>query len=267
MFWEVNGTKGGKVYILGTLDLGNNDMYPLHEEINAAFDRSNYLILQLGKGVENEVFKNEEMYVKGRFDSNDSLRKHIKSSTYRKLRVWLKEQKLSATAMDRFHPWVIGLTLSSLEMALWGHEKLLSLENYFYKKARRNSKGVYSLERISEAFLRLKEEDDNFQESLLQTFMDKRISSETQAQERYVNYQEGNVSQLQTTLLEPYMKHPYIKENVLDEQNRVYANKIKLYRKNKRGRHYFLIINLENLLGDEGVLAQLKEADIAVKRY
>ena len=267
MFWEVNGTKGGKVYILGTLDLGHQDLYPLSEEINRAFDRSNYLILQLGKGDDNDAFKDEEMYVKGRFESNDTLSNHLTAETYTKLQSWLKEQKLPLDAMDRFQPWVVSLTLNSLEMALWGQEKLLSIENYFYKKARRDSKGVYALERISEAFLRLKAEDDDFQEELLETFIDKKISSETEFLQRDLNYAEGNVTYLETALLEPYAKHAFIKESVLDEKNRVYANKIKLYRKNRRGRHYFLIINLEHLLGEEGVLAQLKEAGIEVKAY
>lgn len=267
MFWEVNGTKGGKVYILGTLDFGHRDSYPLSQEINEAFNRSNYLIVQLGKGEKNNVFKNDEMYIKGRYDDNDSIRKHLSASTYSKLRLWLKEQKLSSNAMDRFYPWVASLTLNSLEMALWGHEKLLSLESYFYKKAQRDGKGIYSIELISEAYFRLREGDDHFQEELLKTYMDKKIASEAEASIRFKHYNDANVSYFNTVLLEPYEKHPFIKENVLDEQNRVYTNKIKRYRNNKRGRHYFLMINLENLLGDAGVIAQLKEAGIEVQSY
>jgi len=267
MFWEINGTKGGKVYILGSLEIGERDLFPLNPEINKAFDRSNYLILQLNKGDDNEAFMHEEMYVKARFEDNDSIRNHITPQTYAQVRMWLKEHKLSSSSLDQFQPWVVGLTLESLDMALWGGEKLLNIENYFYKKARRNGKGVYALERISEAFLRLQGEDDDFQETLLQSFMDRRVSSEKLYHERFVNYREGNISYLEKVLVEPLAKHPMIKELVYDEQNRVYANKIKLYMKNKRGREYFLIIDLEHLLGDDGVLAQLNEAGIAVKAY
>lgn len=266
-FWEVNGTKGGKVYILGSLDIGSKELYPLSKEVNEAFDRSNYLILQEGKGPSNEAFIYDEMYVKARLEDNDTLANHITSETYASLRTWLKQQKLPISAMDRFPPWVAGLTLSSLDMALWGEEKRLSLENHFYQKARRESKGIYSLERLSEVFLRFKELDDVFQESLLLSFMAKRVNSEAMAKERFTNYQEGNATSLERFLLEPVAKYPIIKERILDDKNRVYANKIKLYRNNKRGRHYFLIINLEHLLGADGVLAQLEEAGVVVKAY
>lgn len=266
-FWEVNGTKGGKVYILGSLEIGHKDLYPLSEGINEAFDRSNYLILQRGKGPSNEAFIFDEMYVKARLEDNDTLANHISSKTYAALKSWLKQQKLRTSAMDRFPPWVAGLTLSSLDMALWGDEKLLSIEKHFYEKARQEAKGIYSLERLSKYFARFQETDDNFQESLLLALMAKRVHSEAISKERFLNYQEGNISYFESALLEPIEKYPIFKEMVVDDQNRVYANKIKLYRQNKQGRHYFLIIDLEHLLGPDGVLAQLEELGINVKAY
>lgn len=267
LFWEVNGTRGGKVYILGSLEIGHKELYPLDEGINAAFEQSNYLILQQGKGPNNDAYIFDEMYVKARLEDNDTLTNHISAKTYISLQSWLKQQKLPITTMDRFPAWVAGLTLSSLDMALRGDEKLLSIENHFYQKARRESKGIYSLERLSHVFLRLQETDDDFQESLLLSFMAKRVKSEAMSKERFINYQEGNITYFESSLLEPIAKYPIIKERVLDDQNRVYANKIKLYRKNKRGKHYFLIIDLEHLVGPDGVLAQLEEAGIVVKAY
>ena len=267
MFWEINGTKGGKVYILGTLDVGDRDLYPLRKEIQEAFTRSNYLILELRRGDSANAYAFDEMYVKARYDANDSLNKHISSQTYKKVQTWLKQQKLPLNAMDRFKPWVIGLTLSSLDMALWGGEKRLSLTNYFYEKARRESKGVYALEHYSEAFLRLSEMDYDLEDSLLQTFIAKRSHTQELYDERFKNYQEGNLSYFEQSLLDPFEDFPIVKEVVLDEQNALYTKKVKLYRNNRHGRHYFLIMNLEHLLGDTGVLAQLKEAGIEVKSY
>jgi uncharacterized protein YbaP (TraB family) len=267
MFWEVNGTKGGKVYILGSLEMGNRDMYPLNQHVIDAFSRSNYLILAMGRGASNEAFIQDQLYVKARYDDNDSLQNHLTSESYQALGLWLKDHKISADRMDRFPPWVVGLTLTELDMALRGDEQRFTLENYFYQKARRVPKGVYGIERISDAFMRLKDSDDMFQQRLLEAMIDLRVATQQEAKERFSMYQEGNRTYFEEKLIKPFDAYSTIQERVLYDKTETYFKKIMRYRANKRGRHYFVIINLQNLLGEKGVLARLKEADVEVTAY
>ena len=54
------------------------------------------------------------------------------------------------------------------------------------------------------------------------------------------------------------------KQRLLTDANEAFMKKILRYRGSKKGRSYFIIIGLEYLLGDTGILARLKEAEIEV---
>jgi uncharacterized protein len=263
-FWEVNGTQGGKVYLLASLPMGQQDLYPLSSTITDAFQKSNYLFLQHHRNDNNAIYTNEELYKKGRLEDNDTLSNHLSEESYEQLQSWLTRLKLSKTSMDRYHPWVVALTLSSLDIASNGNEERLTLQSYFFKKAQRNNKRIYSLERVSDHLMRMKDEDPIFQENLLQTYMySSEILSES-VEKTFMKCKEGNVSFFEESLLHPFEAFPLVKERVLSEANEKFMKKVLRYRGNKKGRSYFIIIGLEYLLGDTGILARLKEAEIEV---
>lgn len=266
-FWEVNGTQGGKVYILGSLNIGKQDLYPLDKEINEAFDNSSYLLLEQLKSVENSVYINQTLFKDNRYDANDSISSHLSKKSQRSLQFWLKSLKLPENAMDSYAPWIAAEILSSLDVALRGDEERLSLENYFYKKAQRANKRIYGLERVADRFMRLQDPEDAFQESLFRSYLAVRSFTPQTTQERFEKYKEANASYFVEKMIEPIALYPVIQERVLWASNIVYFNKVLKYRANKRGRNYFLIIGLEHVLGEMGILAFLEEAGIDVKSY
>ncbi len=267
MFWEVNGTKGGKVYILGSLDMGNHDMYPLNGHVMNAFEQSNYLIVELGKGVNNESFIYDQLYVKARYEDNDSIVNHLSPKSYTALGAWLNEHHMESKQLDRFKPWVAAVTLNALDLALRGDEERFTFVNYFFQRARRIPKGVYGIERISQAFERLSDLNETLQEDFLNLQMDRRVTTHAQALERFTNYQEGNRSYFVQKLIEPMQNYAQLQTAFYDTKIDTYVKKIMRYRNNHKGRSYFLIIDLQNLLGERGVIAKLEEADVEVNAY
>ncbi len=268
MFWEVNGTTGGKVYLLGSIHIGNESMYPLPKEIMDAYKASSYLVVELKENTPTQMALQDAMYKKGRYDDNDTIKNHIKSSTFYDLSQWVQSIGLEMKAFLSFKPWVVGLTLSQMELVKYGYSPEFGIDHYFQQKAKQDQKPIFSMESVAQQLSVLYDENnDSYSEQVLNLMIKSRAKDLNQTQRFFKAWSEGNETYFTNEVLFVSNLYPKVKENLLLKRNELMYKKVERYRRNSRGRSYFMVVGTGHLIGEDGVVAKLKDANVSVKRY
>lgn len=268
MFWEVNGTKGGKVYMLGSIHIGKASMYPLPKEIMDAYKASNYLVVELKENTTTRMAVQNAMYKKGRYEGNDTIKNHLTDATFYDLSQWIKSVGMKVDAFLPFQPWVVGLNLSMMELVAYGYSPLFGIDHYFQERAKQDQKPIFSMESVSDQLSVMYDEyNDTYSEQVLNLMLKSRAKDYNQTETLFKAWSEGNDSYFNDEVLFVANLYPEVKKQLIEERNNIMYQKVERYRRNHKGRSYFMVVGVGHLIGEGGVIAQLKRAGLEVKRY
>ncbi len=111
LLWKISSSTG-TVHLFGSIHLATEEMYPLPEKVETAFDGAGQLVVEINAGPEQQEELGQMMMTKGSYPPEESLTDHISDETHVQLTRYLEGAGLPAAAFNRFKPWLIALTIS-----------------------------------------------------------------------------------------------------------------------------------------------------------
>ena len=143
--WRVQN-KGNTVYMLGSIHLLKKDIYPLSTIIENSFDRSDVLVVEANV---NEVGQMDLLNLldKAMYQGGDSIEKHVSADTYAFVRKETEKVGLPLEVVKMQKPWLLGLTMESLELMMAGYDPEYGIDKHFLTKAQ-GKKKIYELESL-----------------------------------------------------------------------------------------------------------------------
>lgn len=141
------------VYVLGSLHVGNSDMYPIDASLTEAFNESEGLFVEAN--ILNPQEGIEEYLEKAKYNDGSNLEQHISNETYEKTVKALEKYSLPVEAYKQFRPWCIAGDLTSYTAVdeqknqELGTAAVLGVDRYFLEKALFSGKQVTELEGLS----------------------------------------------------------------------------------------------------------------------
>ncbi|MGG4495398.1 TraB/GumN family protein [Brevibacillus reuszeri] len=148
LLWKA--TKGeNTLYLLGSIHLGNPDMYPLSKEVREAFTASDSLFVEVNMASANpedmKYFTDSMMLTDG-----TTLEDHISKETYEKLQKVLDKLELPMQAFETVKPWAITTSLSMSTLVSspedMNQAATLGVDMYFLQSAMLTDKPIEELE-------------------------------------------------------------------------------------------------------------------------
>lgn len=149
--WKVEHN-GNTIYLLGSIHVGNNEIYPINQKLKEAFYNSDVLIVEanlLDQQNGLEYFMQKAMYQDG-----TTLKDHISKETYDKFLKVCEIYNLPAETYSQYKPWSITndlnvITMSDSENIEEGSQAAnLGIDLYFLTNALLLQKPVIELEGI-----------------------------------------------------------------------------------------------------------------------
>lgn len=142
-------TRGqGTVYLVGSVHLLTKDYYPLSPELEAAFNDSDLLVEEVDiaemVATENQL----TLLMRGMLPPSQSLETVVSPATFALVGRRLTDLGMPVEPIKRFKPWMLALTLLSLEWQKAGFDPNLGLDKHFYDRARAEGKTVQGLETL-----------------------------------------------------------------------------------------------------------------------
>jgi uncharacterized protein YbaP (TraB family) len=263
--WEVESA-AGKSYLLGSIHLLKKEHYPLRNIIEQAFERTDVLAVEADISGDKMFQEGMKMMQKGMYTGEETLQKNISPKTFQLARDKMKELGMDIDAFKTFKPWMLALTIESMEVMKMGFDPNFGIDKYFMDKAV-GKKEIVELEGIGfqvELFDGFsKEENEKF---LLSSIMEaSRMKKEMN--EMVDAWANGDTLKMERFLTENIGKYPELKgmyEKILDGRNERMVEKIAVYL--KTGKRYFIVVGAAHMVGEKGIVRLLQKKGIPVKQ-
>jgi uncharacterized protein YbaP (TraB family) len=262
--WSVQ-SKRSTVYVLGSIHLLKQDVYPLSRTIENAFEKSDVLAVEANindiSGLDVRKLMESAFY-----SGDDTLEKHVSGSTLDTIKEHTERLGLPREVVYKQKPWFLGLTLESLELMKSGYDPQYGIDKYFLSKAA-STKKIVELESLDYQIDLLSGLNDEEQELfLLYTLKDLKIL--VQEVDTLVEaWKSGAAESMELTVTKNFTndrRFSPIYEKLIYKRNRNMASKIEGYLKTKGT--YFVVVGAAHLLGDRGIIQLLRSKGYSVEQ-
>ena len=260
--WLVR-SETNSVYILGSIHLARPDLYPLDHRIEAAFDRSEVLVVEADIRALDPDRVRQWVQAKGMYPENETLQQHLSP----RIKAKMAELGIDPGSLGQTRPWLAALTLQAQKLTGLGFDERYGVDRHFLEKASQAKKKVMELESVDFQFRLLGRMTEAEQELFLYStlvdmeVMDSSITEIVQA------WRTGNTDRFAALLFKTYSEHPELRplmEKLIFERNASMRAKIEKMLQNTRT--YFVIVGSGHLVGRRGIIPELKAAGYQVEQ-
>ena len=265
--WKVTGPKG-VVYLLGTIHAGKADFYPLPPIIEDSFKESDTLIEEIDISEPGEAARVQQGLIEtGSYPNSDTITNHLSEVTRSHLAAYMKNGGLPEPAVAHMRPWLVSMLVELLEMKRMGFDPSYGLDRHFLEEAQQSHKPIGALE-DAESQIKLLS-------SLSSELQDRLLLSSLVDMEKWADsfdlllraWQSGDAAAMQEVITSDAREYPQLKPlmtKLLDDRNTAMTVKIEQFLQTPES--YFVAVGAGHLVGDQGILSQLRRKNFTVEQ-
>ena len=265
--WKVTGPKG-VVYLLGTIHAGKADFYPLPSIIEDSFKKADTLIEEIDISEPAKAAHAQRGLIEdGSYPNGDTITNHLSEVTRSHLAAYLKKGDLPEPAIAHMRPWLVSMFVEQLELQRMGFDPSYGLDQHFLEEARQSHKQIGALEDAGSQLKMLSSLSEEFQDRLLLSSlvdMEKLphiVDLLTRA------WQSGDDAAIEELITSGTREHPQLKPlmtTLFDDRNTAMTAKIEHFLQTPKS--YFVAVGAGHLVGDKGILSQLRRKNFGVEQ-
>ncbi len=262
--WKVQ-SKTNEVYVLGSIHYLRKDVYPLHEEIENAFERSDVLVVEVNvddeKRMDLQKLTGTAFYL-----GNETFEDHVSPETCDLVKKELGELGIPLDLVQKQKPWLLAMTIASFEISKLGFDPNYGTDKYFLSKAM-GKKEILELESFDYQIALFSKLSEKEQELFL-IYILKDIKVLERELNRLVQaWTLGDIKSVESIIKKSVKEDKRltpIYEKLIYERNRNMASKIEDYLKTKET--YFVIVGAGHLVGSKGIIEILKRKGFTIEQ-
>jgi len=262
-FWQVTSTQA-TVYLMGSIHFADKSFYPLRPEIEAAFKRSDALVVELDIGKKDDAVYERLLSQRGIYKGERTIKDALSEDTWLQLRQRLRYLEVPYDSVKNYKPGVLVLTLSSVQVMRMGFSPERGIDIYFLSKA--GHKKIIELETLEQQlnlFLDIPDGDLLLKESLYSL-----DDAEVEMAEMIRYWKAGDEKRMSKLLLEDalndYPAFAEIYDSLFYDRNKRMTAKIDAML--KQPGTYFVVVGSGHLIGEKGIVNALRKNGYDVKR-
>ena len=262
--WKVQSSQS-TVYLLGSIHFLKEDVYPLNQTIENAYEASDRLVVEANI---NDLGKLDlkRLADKAFYKDGDDLEKHVSPETYRLIQKESKSLDMPIDLIRMQRPWFLALSFEATELMRLGYDPQYGVDYHFLAKAQ-GKKEILELESLDEQLSLLSDYSDKEQEQFLLYTLNSLSSMGRQVEDMVRAWTTGDAQSLESIIADaapPDASLAPVLEKLFDERNLKMTSKIEGYLKSKGT--YFVIVGAGHLVGKRGIIELIKSKGYAVEQ-
>ena len=261
--WKVQGDHNS-VYLLGSIHVLSKQAYPLKPVLEHAFDDANQVVFEIDLTCFTRKSFKEEFSRTAYYPPGQSLSKKLTPRTIELLNRILPLYGWSLQKVERVKPWFLAEALSSRTLEMAGFSDQFGIDLYFYRKAKAAGKPVLGLETLrdqAEIFDRFNDEQN--EQYLLSTLSGLPAYAEM-IRQLVSAWRNGDVESLDRLLNQDKRADPATHDVLFSRRNSKWLPEIERFAHGDA--NYLIIVGAGHLVGEDGVVAQLRRAGYSVQQ-
>ena len=267
LIWEVRSA-GNAVFLLGSIHLGRSDMYPMGPAVEKAYQASKIVALEADPTNQQAVMAAISSSL---YQPPETLQKNLPEPLMARLSSTLERYGIPLEQAQRMKPFLVAITLASIEYAKAGFGPSFGVDMHFAGRARQDGKPLVELESFEGQMALMNNMSDRLQENLLQVTLESIDKGEIPALvDSLVNaWKSGDGRQLHEAVSTEERNLPAalaqeFHRKLMTERNIEMAGKIETMLKGADA--HFIAIGAAHLLGQDSVLQILSEKGYRVRQ-
>ena len=256
--WKIEAP-AGTLYLLGSIHAAEKSFYPLAEQIEDAFRKSQNLVVEVditsGEGLDAAISRLQDSAF---YSSGDTLQKHISRETFKLVMKEFDMYSFDSIRLQKLRPWALSHLLSGLQMTKSNADSELGIDLYFLKRAPFLKKQILQLESMELQAGLFEGWNDKEQEAYL-LYSLKGLHSEAEKMAVLMDiWKSGDVKRLEKFLSDSAYNHPEmptIRKKILTERNKSMLTKIE-HLIQEPGVD-FVVVGAAHLIGSDGLVELL----------
>jgi len=269
--WKVE-KNGNVVYLLGSIHVGDEELYPLRTEITDAFEASDVVVTEVD--VTKPLTKKEEEAIQKLmyYQEGTTLKDHVSPETYAKLVELANKKGLNMEVVDQTQVWFLNLILQEL---LPKDEKISSdygIDIHFLEAATEQKMPSLELETAFSQYNMLSSFSDEYQESALTTtlemieYADQGYDVNNGSDYLLDIWKAGDLATLDS-MAESIKKEELDYYNgMLTNRNKGMTDKVIGYLNGTEQKTYFVIAGALHMAGPDSIIKMLEAQGYTVDR-
>jgi uncharacterized protein YbaP (TraB family) len=265
--WKVTGPKG-VVYLLGTIHAAKADFYPLPSIIEDSFEKADTLIEEIDLSAPAEAARVQQGLIEnGDYPNGDTITNHLSEVTRSHLAAYVKKGGLPEQAIAHRRPWLVSVLVELREMKRMGFDPSYGLDRHFLEEAQQSHKPIGALEDAGSQLKLFTSLSEEFQDRLLLSTlvnMEKLphiVDLLTRA------WRSGDTAAMQEVITSAVREYPQLKPlttKLFDDRNTAMTAKIERFLQTPES--YFVAVGAGHLVGDQGILSQLRRKNFTAEQ-
>ena len=261
------------VYLMGSIHFADKSFYPLREEIEEAFNRSDSLVVELDISKIDHQAYNQLLSKIGVYKNGTTIKDVISDETWLQLRQRLRDLNISYDTIKHYKPGILVLTLAATQVMKMGFDPDLGVDAHFLSKVvtqdmsrQGRPKQIIELETLEQQlnlFLAIPNGELLLKESLYSL-----DEAELLMKDMVSYWKQGDEKQMNKLLFEDALNDfpafAEIYDSLFYQRNYQMSNKIEQML--RRGGSYFVVVGSGHLIGEKGIVNALKEKGYKIKR-
>lgn len=266
--WEVKPARGqgGTVYVVGSIHLARAGELALPPAMEAAFQRSDALVVEVDVGAMDPSLMQRLIIEKGMLPADQRLSQRLEPETVKLLEAAAKRAGLPMAGLERMRPWVVAVTLSVLELQRSGYEAGQGLDKLFLDRAR-GSKEIVELETARQQIQLLADLPEPLQDAMLREQLHRSEEPSGGLERLTQAWQAGDAEAMAAQVFQQEHEHPDLRplyEKLFYERNARMAEKVGALL--EQPRTWFVVVGAGHVVGPEGLLALLQKQGHSVRQ-
>jgi uncharacterized protein len=263
--WSVRSGRS-TVYLLGSIHVAKQDLYPLRKVIEEAFDRSDTLVVEVDT-TRLDPAKLQALYLQyGAYTGGDTLDGKLSKETYALAETKLKKLGIGIQQFGKIKPWLLASILEVSELRRLGFDQRYGIDQYFLDRAE-GKKRVLAFETFEYQINLFNSLSDRYQELfLLYTLSDLNLLA-AEVDNLMTAWSHGDAGTVQAIVSENLTEHPEllpIYQKLIYERNKKMFSKIEQFL--KTGNNYFVVVGAGHLVGKGGIIDLLRKKGYPVEQ-
>lgn len=271
--WEVENGKN-KVYLLGSLHIMQEEVYPLDDRIEKAFEKADILVVEVDATTLDQTAVNNFIIANAVYRDSINLQSILDEELFNNISLKMQELGITEEQLKAFKPWFVSLNLGLGALQKIDITTGLGIDLHFLNKAHEQEKTILELETPIIQLEALSSMDEQTQIDYLRYSLEDYENAKENFMKMLECWKTGDADAMNTQtkmkLLElkdelPGISHYYNEVFVNRDIN--IAEKLAEYLEGEEDHTYFIIVGAFHVIGDDGLLKLLNDKGYKTKQY
>lgn len=246
-----------KLWLLGSIHVGSEDMYPLSSAIQQSWSKTQNLIVETD--LNNSQDTGKILLTYALLPAHTNLSSQLDQALYQQTLEMADHYHLSESQIAHFRPWFVAINLQQQAIQHAGYKPSMGIDQYFIDQAHQHQISITYLE-TPEQQLSYLAGLGNVENDFLKATLEQINKVQTELPDLIKAWKNGDKAKLQTLLSEEDSSSPqlrqYLEQHLIKERNLRWLPQITTLKSSNN----FMVVGAMHLYGDTGLLKLLKTA-------